>query len=167
MTHQNLTAIMKKIAYLTFISAICLVLDLSAQSNIAGPLNMYVFPAQGQDKETQDQDEYACYKWAVEQSGIDPINPPDVQADPNAGTGAVLGTSARGAAAGAAVGAITGSAGQGAAIGATLGAFGGMRRRRAAEAGAEQQAAQQEAAMMNSFKKAFAACLEGKGYTVK
>jgi hypothetical protein len=138
-----------------------------AQSNIAKSLNMYVFPAKGQDQDTQDKDEYDCYKWAVEQSGIDPINPPDVQADPNAGTGAVIGTSARGAAAGAAVGAISGSAGKGAAIGATLGAFGGVRRRQAAEAGAEHQAQEQEAAMINSFKKAFSACLEGKGYTVK
>ena len=138
-----------------------------AQSSIAGPLNMYVFPAKGQDKETQDKDEYDCYKWAVEQSGIDPINPPEVQADPNAGTGAVVGSSARGAAAGAAVGAISGDAGQGADIGAPLGAFGGVGRRRAAQAGAEQQAAQQEAAMMDSFKKAFSVCLEGKGYTVK
>ena len=95
------------------------------------------------------------------------MNPPEVQADPNAGEGAIIGTSARGAAAGAAVGAITGSAGKGAAIGATLGAFGGARRRGAAQAGAEQQAQQQQAAMINSFKKAFAACLEGKGYTVK
>lgn len=138
-----------------------------AQSSIAGPLNMYVFPAKGQDKETQDKDEYDCYKWAVEQSGIDPMNPPEVQADPNAGTGAVVGTAARGAAAGAAVGAISGDAGKGAAIGATLGAFGGARRRRGAQVGAEQQAQQQEAAMMDSFKKAFAVCLEGKGYTVK
>ncbi len=138
-----------------------------AQSGIAAPLGMYVFPAQGQDQETQDKDEYDCYKWGVEQSGIDPINPPDVQADPNAGDGAVIGTAARGAAAGAAIGAISGSAGKGAAIGAVAGGFGGARRRGAAKQGAEQQAQQQEAAMINSFKKAFAACLEGKGYTVK
>lgn len=138
-----------------------------AQTSIAAPLGMYVFPANGQDQDTQDKDEYACYKWAVEQSGIDPINPPDVQADPNAGDGAVVGTAARGAAAGAAIGAISGDAGKGAAIGAVAGAFGGARRRGAAKAGAEQQAQQQEAAMIDSFKKAFAACLEGKGYTVK
>jgi hypothetical protein len=154
--------------FFTFISILlCSIDPVTAQTNIAGPLGMYVFPANGQDQETQDKDEYACYKWAVEQSGIDPMNPPDVQADPNAGTGAVVGSSARGAAAGAAVGAITGSAGKGAAIGATLGAFGGVGRRRAAQEGAQQQAAQQEAAMINSFKKAFSVCLEGKGYTVK
>ena len=138
-----------------------------AQSGIAAPLGMYVFPANNQDQETQDKDEYDCYKWAVEQSGIDPINPPEVQADPNAGDGAVIGTAARGAAAGAAIGAISGDAGKGAAIGAVAGGFGGARRRGAAQAGAEQQAQQQEAAMIDSFKKAFAACLEGKGYTVK
>jgi hypothetical protein len=158
---------MKTTTYIILLGAMLFGIEAFAQSNIAGPLNMYVFPAQGQDQATQEQDEYACYKWAVEQSGIDPMNPPEVQADPNAGDGAIIGTSARGAAAGAAVGAISGSAGKGAAIGATLGAFGGARRRGAAQAGAEQQAQQQQAAMINSFKKAFAACLEGKGYTVK
>ena len=159
---------MKNLKYILISIALTTGTDcMFAQSNIAGSLNMYVFPAKGQDKDTQDKDEQYCYKWAVEQSGIDPVNPPEVEADPNAGTGAVVGTAARGAAAGAAVGAITGSAGQGAAIGATLGAFGGVRRRRAAEAGAEMQAEEQEAAMINSFKKAFTACLEGKGYTVK
>ena len=138
-----------------------------AQSGIAAPLGMYVFPANNQDQETQDKDEYDCYKWAVQQSGVDPINPPEVQADPNAGDGAVIGTAARGAAAGAAIGAISGDAGKGAAIGAVAGGFGGARRRGAAKQGAEQQAQQQEAAMIDSFKKAFAACLEGKGYTVK
>jgi hypothetical protein len=158
---------MKTTTYIILLAAMLLGIEAFAQSNIAGPLNMYVFPAQGQDQATQEQDEYACYKWAVEQSGIDPMNPPEVQADPNAGDGAIIGTSARGAAAGAAVGAISGSAGKGAAIGATLGAFGGARRRGAAQAGAQQQAQQQQAAMIESFKKAFAACLEGKGYTVK
>ena len=158
---------MKTTTYIILLATMLFGADAFSQSNIAGPLNMYVFPAQGQDQAAQEQDEYACYKWAVEQSGIDPMNPPEVQADPNAGDGAIIGTSARGAAAGAAVGAITGSAGKGAAIGATLGAFGGARRRGAAQAGAEQQAQQQQAAMINSFKKAFAACLEGKGYTVK
>ena len=154
--------------YLTLITLSSLGFNqVMAQSGIAGPLGMYVFPANDQNQETQDKDEYDCYKWAVQQSGIDPMNPPDVQANPNAGDGAIVGTSARGAAAGAAIGAISGDAGKGAAIGAVAGAFGGARRRGAAKAGAEQQAAQQEAAMMNSFKKAFSACLEGKGYTVK
>ncbi len=155
------------IYFLFTLFAIGAVDQIIAQSGIAAPLGMYVFPANNQDQETQDKDEYDCYKWAVQQSGVDPINPPEVQADPNAGDGAIVGTAARGAAAGAAIGAISGDAGKGAAIGAVAGAFGGARRRGAAQAGAEQQAQQQEAAMIDSFKKAFAACLEGKGYTVK
>ena len=144
-----------------------------SQSEIAGPLDMYVFPAEGQDKEKQEFDEYQCYKWAKEQSGIDPINPPEVQAqevDKGPDGSAVRGA-AGGAAAGAAVGAIAGDTGKGAAIGATLGALRGARRKAysnaAQEQQAQQQAAAQEQAMINSFKKAFAACLEGKGYTVK
>jgi len=37
---------------------------------------LYVFPSQNQDQATQDADEIACYKWAMEQTGHDPINPP-------------------------------------------------------------------------------------------
>ncbi|MDH3710176.1 MAG: glycine zipper domain-containing protein [Cyclobacteriaceae bacterium] len=144
-----------------------------AQSNIAGPLDMYVFPAQGQDKDQQEFDEYQCYKWAKEQSGIDPINPPEVQAQEvdKGPDGSAMRGAAGGAAAGVAVGAIAGDAGKGAAIGATLGALRGVRNKAyknaAKDQQAQQQAAQQEQAMMNSFKKAFAACMEGKGYTVK
>ena len=38
-------------------------------TSIAKGLNMYVFPAQNQDQATQDADETACYKWAMEQTG--------------------------------------------------------------------------------------------------
>ena len=147
-----------------------------AQSNtqsIVAPLDMYIFPANGQDSETQEFEEFQCYKWAKEQSGVDPINPPEVevQATQGGGGGSVVGGAAGGAAAGAAIGAIAGDAGKGAAIGATAGAFRGLGR--AARRGATQQqqaqaqAAKQEQALINSFKKAFAACMEGKGYTVK
>ena len=77
---------------------------------------------------------------------------------------------ARGALAGVAIGAIAGDAGKGAAIGAVAGGLGG---RRASRVGRSQQqqannqaAGQAEADMMNSFKKAYSACLQGKGYTV-
>ncbi len=146
-----------------------------AQTNtsIASGLGLYVFPTKDQDAATQDADEAACYKWAKEQTGVDPINPPQVQAeqvDRSADGTAVVGA-AGGAAAGAAIGAIAGDAGKGAAIGAVLG---GLRGRRAKVVGDEmeqqqnnQAAANQEKAMMDNFKKAFSACMEGKGYTVK
>ena len=158
---------------LLLLSTLVLSNHVIAQSSIAGPLDMYVFPAKDQDKEQQEYDEYKCYQWAKEQSGIDPINPPEVKAEAQqtGPDGSMVAGAAGGAAAGVAVGAIAGDAGKGAAIGATLGAFRGLRNRAHKDASnqkrAEQQASQQEAAMINSFKKAFAACLEGKGYTVK
>ena len=142
-------------------------------TTIAKGLGLYVFPSNNQDQKTQDADEMACYKWAKEQTGVDPINPPEVQAsqvDRSVDGTAVRGA-ARGAAAGAAIGAIAGDAGEGAAIGAVVG---GLRGRRAKVVGdeMEQQANNQAAAtqtqeMMDNFNKAFSACLEGKGYTVK
>lgn len=136
-------------------------------------LGIYVFPSENQDSKTQDADEMACYRWAVNQSGFDPMNPTKVEAaQVNRGPdGTAVAGAARGAAAGAAIGAIAGDAGKGAAIGAVAGA---MRGRRAKVVGDQmkqdqmnQAAAAKEKEMMDNFKKAFSACLEGKGYTVK
>jgi hypothetical protein len=145
-----------------------------AQSNsIASSLGLYVFPAKGQDQATQDTDETACYKWAMSQTGYDPMNPTKVQAaqvDKSPDGSAIVG-SAGGAAAGAAIGAIAGDAGEGAAIGAVVGALRG-RRARISHNQQEQQAnnqaaANQNTAMKNDYNNAFSACMEGKGYTVK
>jgi len=142
-------------------------------TSIAKGLNLYVFPANDQDQNTQDADEMACYKWAMKETGVDPINPPQVQAaqvDKSVDGTAVVGA-AGGAAAGAAIGAIAGDAGKGAAIGAVVG---GLRGRRAKvvgdhneQAANNQAAATAEKEMMDNFKKAFSACMEAKGYTVK
>lgn len=72
---------------------------------------------------------------------------------------------------GAAIGAIAGNAGHGAAIGAAAGALIGRGRQNALN-NAEQHYAQsaagaQKSASMNQFRRAFSACLESKGYTVK
>src|SRR5690606_7472678 len=101
-----------------------------AQSkSLSSSLGLYVFPAKGQDQATQDTDEAACYKWAMNQTGFDPMNPTKVQAtqvDKSPDGTAVVGA-AGGAAAGAAIGAIAGDAGEGAAIGAIAGALRGRR----------------------------------------
>ena len=146
----------------------------TAQStSIASGLGLYVFPSNQQDQATQEADEAACYKWAQEQTGVDPLNPTQVQAeqvDRSADGTAVVGA-AKGAAAGAAIGAIAGDAGKGAAIGAVVGGVGGRRAKVVGDEAAQQQsnqaAAAQEQALMDNYKKAFTACLEGKGYTVK
>lgn len=142
-------------------------------NQISAKLGLYAFPAKGQNQQQQKADEFECYKWAMEQSGIDPLNPPKVEAAPaqtGPSGGAVRGA-AKGAAAGAAIGAIGGDAGEGAAIGAVAGGVAGRRKGKQAQAQQNQQAqtnaANQEKANMDSYKKGFSACMEGKGYTIK
>ena len=164
---------MKKII-LALIILIPFAINIKAQdTSIASGLGLYVFPSDNQNKETQETDEIACYKWAQEQTGVDPINPPQVEAqavDTSPDGTAVVGA-AKGAAAGAAIGAIAGDAGKGAAIGAVVGGLGGRRAKKGGDQMEQQQnvaaAEAQEKEMMNNFKKAFSVCMEGKGYTVK
>ena len=92
-------------------------------------LEVFVYPSKGQTKEQQEQDEFACYKWAKEQTGFDPTQPMQQAAAPPPQGGAAKGA-AKGAAIGAIGGAIGGDAGKGAAIGAGVGAAGGAARRR-------------------------------------
>ena len=80
------------------------------------------------------------------------------------------------------VGAIAGNAGKGAAIGAVAGTMGGGVRQRQANAAMKQQAAQQGGSQvqqdyaqakasydqgMNTFKRAFSACMDARAYSVK
>jgi len=133
---------------------------------------LFVYPAEGQSQQQQKADEFECYKWAMEQSGVDPLNTPKVEAEVKSGpTGGAIKGAAKGAAAGAAIGAIAGDAGKGAAIGATAGAMGGFGKGRQAQQQENQQAqanaAATEQAIKDKFIKAFSVCLEGKGYSIK
>jgi len=131
----------------------------------------FVYPAKGQSPEKQKSDEAACYSWAVQQTGFDPAKPQPVAPTaqpPTTATGSTPGAGVRGAARGAVVGEIVGGdAGAGAAAGAAV-ARSQSRRQNAA---AGQQAQQQQQAgtqqQQQAFAKARAACLEGRGYTVK
>jgi hypothetical protein len=142
-------------------------------NQISSTLKLYVFPSKNQSNEKQKQDEYECYQWSVKQSGIDPLHTAAVQAAPveTGPDGQVVGSAAKGALVGLAIGSVTGDAGQGAAIGAIAGGAGGIRQKRVGQANAQAKAQadadQQNQAMANSFIKAFSACIEGKGYTVK
>jgi hypothetical protein len=137
----------------------------------AAGAQQYVYPAKGQSAQQQKNDEAACYTWAVQQTGFDPAKPPPPQAaaaPPTTATGTVPGAGARGAVRGAVVGEIVADdAGAGAAAGAVA-ARSQSRRQAAATTGQAQQ--QQQAATQQqqaAFAKARAACLEGRGYTVK
>lgn len=142
-------------------------------NHISMAVKLIAFPAKGQSQQQQKTDEIECYKWAVGQSGIDPFNLPkiDTAASQSGPTGGAVKGAARGAAAGAAVGAIAGDAGEGAAIGAAVGGAKGRRAGKKAQAQQNQKAqtdvANKEKEMMDSFKKGFSACMEGKGYSIK
>src|SRR6266705_7189347 len=120
---------------------------------------LFVYPQKGQSTEQQNKDSYECYGWAKAQSGVDPGAPPP-PAQPGQHARGAVGGAARGAALGAAVGAIGGNAGKGAAAGAVVGGVHGRHRARAAHQ-------QQQAAAGNAYDRAFGACMEGRGYTVR
>ena len=140
--------------------ALCLLLAAPATAQ------QYVYPAHGQSPAKQQKDEYACHSWAVKQSGFDPAHPPTVVAAtpaPVTGSGARV----KGAAVGAAVGSFSGNAGQGAAIGAVTGGVIRRNRNRQETAAQNQALANQIAAGQAAYGNARAACLTGKGYTVR
>ena len=74
---------------------------------------------------------------------------------------------ARGAAGGAVIGAIGGNAGKGAAAGAAAGTMVGGHRARQNQAARQQSAEAQKQGKINTYNRAFAACMEGRGYTMK
>jgi hypothetical protein len=155
--------------------------------SLGATMDVYVFPAEGQETSQQSKDEAACYDWAVSNTGTDPFelskqqesNQQQAQQAQQAASQAGQGAGARGAVRGAAAGALIGEianddAGEGAAWGAAAGAVHGRRSARRAQQQAEQQASAQseereEATVeqLENFKKAFSVCLEAKEYMVK
>jgi len=139
--------------------------------------DLTIYPAKGQSQEQLDRDKYECYSWAKQQTGFDPMAQPTATAPPpqqEAPKGGVGRGGARGAAVGAAVGSFDGEAGEGAKKGAAAGAIvGGIRRgqQNKEQQQKEQQWAQEQSSQYtqqrNAYNKAQAACLEGKGYSVK
>ena len=119
-----------------------------------------IYPSRGQSPQQVDQDKYQCYEWARKQTGVDPMQ---ASAPKQEHEGEILKGAAGGALLGLGVGAIAGDAGTGAAIGAGTGAlFGGIRKQQKKEKQADTAAAGQDA-----YNRAFGACLEGRGYTVR
>ena len=130
----------------------------------------FVYPKNGQSPQQQEQDEFACYKWAKGQTGMDPTQPTQAaSAPPPKRRGGLFSGAMGGAALGAIGGAIAGNAGKGAAIGAAVGGVGGAARRRQSEEEYrrhQQQAAAQQNQAKATFNRAYSVCLEGRGYKV-
>lgn len=138
-----------------------------------------IYPKEKQSKEQMEKDKYECYTWAKGQTGFDPMQPVAATPPPSAASQGPKGERLVGAARGAAVGAVVGEiasddAGKGAAAGAAAGVMaGGMRQRQSqrTQAQAQAQKAEQEQAALaqkrDTYNRAYGACLEGRGYTVK
>jgi hypothetical protein len=131
-----------------------------------------VYPQKGQSQEQQSKDEYACYTWAKQKTGVDPTQIAAQGSSPvaQAPNGHVLRGAARGAVAGTVGGAIGGDTGKGAVIGTGVGATAGLIRRHNQQRAAEQynqQAQGNQQQSLDVYNRAHAACMEGRGYVVK
>jgi hypothetical protein len=162
----------------------------------ANKVGLYAYPGKGQSHDQQLIDESDCYNSAQQQTGVNadtpapqPPSSADVQAAqaqaadaaPQQKGGRARGA-ARGAVGGAVIGGIAGDAGTGAAVGATVGTVRGGRQQRKANAAAKDEASAQGGAQvqqqyqsqkaaydqqMNTFKRAFSACMDARSYSVK
>ena len=141
---------------------------LVACSALAQPV---VYPARGQSSSMQGRDDAECRSWATRNTGIDPARlasqPVPQETGPATGGGERARGAARGALGGLAIGAIAGDAGDGAAIGAVVGTMAGGRQARQNQAARNQQAYGDRQADMNHYYRAYGACMEGRGYTIR
>jgi YMGG-like Gly-zipper len=141
-----------------------------AQQSLSSSLGVAAYPSKGQSTEMQNQDEGHCFEWAKQQTGVDPFavaNTPPPASGPAVGGGERLRGAARGAVGGAAVGAIVGDAGKGAGVGAAVGTMAGGRQARQNKRAEAEQVQSVKDGAIQSFNKAFCACMEGRGYVVK
>ncbi len=159
---------MKRIVLVVFLLGVSVCVTGSALGQ-----NLVIYPAKGQSQQQMEKDKYECYVWAKGQTGFDPMQAGSTPQPPPQGQpvgGERVKGAAGGAAVGAAAGAIAGDAGKGAAAGAVGGAMiGGMRQRQKKnqQAQAQQQQSAAVAQQQNNYNRAFGACMEGRGYTVK
>jgi hypothetical protein len=150
----------------------------------AGGMGTYAFPQKGQTPDQQNQDESGCAQWAADQTGINPAvleyRQQEAQADLQKASaeaskpqlGRKLG---RAALTGAALGEMDqhmdSGAGKGAAMGATLAASKmlGQKQEQKKQAPLNEANAQagQVQAETEQYVRAYSACMEGKGYSIR
>jgi len=124
--------------------------------------NLFVYPQKGQSQQQQEKDEFACYQWAKKNTGVDPARASS-QPRSSGGNEAARGM-VGGAVSGLVIGNIAGGSGsKGAAAGAIFGGLGGAAKSSRRNSATQQQQSQS----LNTYNRAYAACLEGRGYTVK
>ena len=129
---------------------------------------LVIFPNAGQTGEQQEADKFACYGWAKNQLGFDPMAPPTTTAPPPKKE-AKKGGTGRGLLRGGIVGGSDGAK-KGAGAGAVMGTA--RRNDQKRNDAKSQQAWEQEQVAIYSanrdlYNRNYGACLEGKNYTVR
>ena len=124
-----------------------------------------VYPAKGQSPQQQQTDDGACYSWAKTNTGIDPAAAASAP-PPASGPAVGGGERARGAVRGAAVGGIVDGS-DGARTGAAVGVVAGGARARQNKRAEQQSAQAQQQGSLDTYYRAYGACMEGRGYTIK
>jgi hypothetical protein len=162
----------------------------------AQSINLFAFARNGQTSDQQLKDEIECYGAAKQMSKVDPqtgaptapsveeLHDAQLKAAQDAEQvqgGRAVGA-LRGAAGGAAIGGIAGNAGAGAGAGAVAGMMRGGANQRAANAQSQQKAAADAKAKLlkehdqqmlahkeglDTFQRAFIACMDARNYSVK
>ena len=152
-------------------TACCLLTLLVAGQAMAQEL--YIYPANGQSAEQQDKDKFECYNWAKNDTGFDPMAVPTTSSAPPSGQ-KKSGGAVRGALGGAVLGGVLGDSGKSAKRGAVAGGLiGGVRqssqntRTEQKRSDWERQESANYANNRNNYNRAYSACLEGRGYTVR
>ena len=137
-------------------------------ATVASAQKPITYPAKGQSAAQQSKDDGECYVWAKQNTGVDPAAPAAPPPPPPPPQGERAKGALRGAAAGAVIGEIgSGDASRGAATGAAVGVVaGGAKQRQKAAAGQQQAAAQQKGAI-DTYYRAYGACMSGRGYTIQ
>lgn len=150
----------------------------------AGQMGAYAFPRNGQTPQQQSQDESYCSQWASQQTGLNPAllqykqeqaMEAQRQSYAKANQPTPVRKLGRAALTGTAVGAMHGNmdagAGRGALMGTTLMASRGMaemnEKKKQMALDQSAVAAQSVEAETSSYLRAYGACMEGKGYSIR
>ena len=156
---------------------VCVMLSGTAVAQtLSASLGLFVYPGEGQPIEQLVVDENECHQWAQQTSGVDPNNPmagvrAEAPQQQSPGSSAARGA-LRGAARGALIGEVTDNdrseyAAAGALAGAARGARAQQMRNQQGQQQAQAEAEAQAAERLETFKKAYSACMEGRGFTVR
>lgn len=128
------------------------------------------YPAKGQSAAKQSKDEGECHVWARNKTGVDPAtlaaNPAPQETGPAVGGGERARGAARGALGGAAIGAIAGDTGKGAGVGAVAGTMMGGHKARQNQESRNQSAQAAQSGQLDSYNRAYSACMSGRGYSM-